>query len=810
MAFDWDKFESASEPERTPASSGEFLPNQGEQVGQIEAGLRGGAQGLSLGTSEEILAGLGTVGDLPSTGFDWQKLKAAYEQNVAAQRAREHAAAEQNPITYHGAEIAAPFLIPAAGALGAAGKLGKAGGLIAESANLLNVPGKVIEGVGAGLEALPGAAKLAKAAPMTSKILKGAGEGAILGGAYGAGKTEAPLTSEQGLNQIKESAEFGGILGGGLSTLGAGVSSLATRNAAGKGVVGDLSRAYLSGLEGKDLSNFDKIVDNVYNYGQVTGNKLLINEVQRIKNAFNTLEASGDKKAGIAEIFDALKNMKENAKYASDPEAQKIIQGVTDTLLNKAYGLEELVQKQTFSINQKEIPGQERIPSSKEQVEGKLPELRATEPELQHQFVEKADPVSGQKFHAIESNGRISTDPGGEIPIGKPKRLENSPENRAALEEIVRKNQANADLQNIPYRSQITEDAMNGEYILQEFTSKPQEVGGPKLRFKTPASEEVPGIEPRVETTLEPEPFFAKERPGMFNEQGGVNRAELPLRDLTEMEKLFGQRSFAAEGGSAEKEIYGTADKLFTKAVDELSPEYAQTREQFKQMSRAFNDVNIDPNKALQLDVGSPELQEVVNRVAPKEMAKINGLIAQKLEGGLEGRMAEQELEAFYNRLQKAGFKDIPQIQQKLESNMQDLLLSEKISGTKISPAIASHNPKVQALGALKSFGMRGVHEAGLLQQSPLTQNLITLAPATVGKEFAANNQSPVENFSRDLSYSSNEELQPVINSLKNDKNLSYLGNALEQAMANKDSVKINAIKFAISQNPEARKYLGK
>lgn len=745
MAFDWDKFESASEPERSPSSIDQSPLNQGEQVGQIEAGLRGGAQGLSLGTSEEILAGLQSATDLPQTGFDWQKLKAQYDKHVADQRAREHAAAEQNPVTYHGAEIAAPFLIPAVGALGTAGKLGKAGGLIAEGANFLNVPGKVIEGVGAGLEALPGAARLAKAAPATSKILKGAGEGAVLGGLYGAGKTEAPITSDEGLKQIKESAEFGGLLGGGLSTLGAGVSSLATRNVAGKGMIGDLSRSYLSGLEGKDLSNFDKIVNNVYDYGQVTGNKLLINEVQRIKNAFNSLEASGDKTGNISEIFDALKKMKNDAKFASDPEAQKIINQVTDTLQNKAYGLEELVQKEQMSVK----PG--------------APGKASTLEDMQTQV------------DSMNADARATARQTGE-PIKQ---------------------------------YSIVNDADSGKLNIKEITAPSAEKGESARIINKDwqfPEEAIPETPPTIETS----PFVTNERPGMYDEHGRIKTPELPLKDLTEMEKLYGDKSFAAEGGTPEKEIYSTADQLFTKAVDELSPEYAQARGQFKQMSRAFNDVNIDPKKAIQMDIGSPELQELVNRVAPKEMAKINGLIAQKLEGGLDGRIAEAELEAFYNRLQKAGFKDIPVIQRKLESNMQDLLLSEKISGTKISPAIASHNPKVQALGALKTFGMRGVHEAGLLQHSPLTQNLVTLAPATIGKEFAAQNQTPVENFSRDLSYSSNQDLQPVIQSLKADKGLSYLGNALEQAMANKDSVKINAIKFAISQNPEARKYLGK
>jgi hypothetical protein len=748
MPFDWDKFEDASAPETSRELASPQQPE--EEVGYGETALRGGLQGLSLGTSEEAMAGLETLGDLPQTGFDWQKLKDQYEKHVELQRAREAAASEQNPLTYQGSEIAAPFAVPVLGALGKAGKLGATLGGLAESAQVFNVPGKIVEGTGTALEALPGAAKLTKSLPNVARVVKGGVEGATLGGLYGAGKTENSLTSEQGLEDIKNSAEFGGVFGGGLSALAAGAHMGAVKGAGKQGVVGDISRSYLAGIEGKNLTDFNKIADQAFDYSQVTGNRWMQDEVQRIKQAFNAFQEAGEvsgQKANIADIFDSLNNMKQQAENVSDPAAQKTINQLIGLFENKAYGLEELVQKNQMVLNKTELPGQEGTPATKDQMQAKVNKLnkdaeataaQTGEPIKQYQVVK--DVRDGQEFLNIKE----ITPPGAE-----------------GVESAK---------------------VINKDWL--------------------PSEETVAAVDPSVEMSLDSEPFFVKERPG--------NTPELGMNDIVDLEKKIGQDKQSASLEPAQRNIYNEVDRLITGKAEQIEPGYAEPREQWKQMLNALDKAGINKNNAVDFDIGAVGLEEKLNSVAPEVMQNVNRDILTSIDSGYESKVATENLDRFFNMLQKAGYEDIPTIREQLEQNMRDYDLSRKMNRGQVSPGLASHNPKVAAIGALKSMGAKGAHYAGLAQSVPVAQQLSSVLPGVVTGQISNQQagQNSIQTLSKNLSYSNTEDLTKVTEALKMDKNLAHYGTALESAIKSGDSIKKNSIIFAISQNPQARKLL--
>lgn len=123
----------------TSASPAAVAPPQ-EAPGYLESAGRGAAQGLTFGFADELQAGAESLLN-----------DADYEKRVTEIRDQYKAAADENPITYYGADIASGFALP----------IGAIGGFATKGASTLG------------------------------KIGRSAGSGAILGGLSGAGTSEA-------------------------------------------------------------------------------------------------------------------------------------------------------------------------------------------------------------------------------------------------------------------------------------------------------------------------------------------------------------------------------------------------------------------------------------------------------------------------------------------------------------------------------------------------------------------------------------------------------------------------------------------
>lgn len=125
-----DDWEEVPAQEASPSPSDEIPPAPKADVSKLESGLRGGAQGLSMGFADEITGGLGAVGDkIMGKEGSFGDL---YRKNRDESRANYALAEQANPKTFMAGQIGggiAPLLIPG-------GALVKGGGLLAKGAAL--------------------------------------------------------------------------------------------------------------------------------------------------------------------------------------------------------------------------------------------------------------------------------------------------------------------------------------------------------------------------------------------------------------------------------------------------------------------------------------------------------------------------------------------------------------------------------------------------------------------------------------------------------------------------------------------------
>lgn len=169
-----------------------------ETPSQLEAGLRGAAQGATLGFVDELTAALAAAGGAISD-FDLSNLAERYRQEREESRAAYKAAEEAFPTTYTGAELA--------------------GGL-----GTLLIPGL---GAAKGAKTAATAAKGAKAAEQARRsagILETAGKSSLLGGVTAGGLSEAEIG--EGLTEdILTGAALGGAIGTALPLAGKAIKT---------------------------------------------------------------------------------------------------------------------------------------------------------------------------------------------------------------------------------------------------------------------------------------------------------------------------------------------------------------------------------------------------------------------------------------------------------------------------------------------------------------------------------------------------------------------------------------------------------
>jgi len=181
----WEEIPGESTPDFSKA---EWSPIETEAPSTAVAGLRGAAQGLTLGFADEIAAfGKAALWDTDKRAF-WDK----YAANVAAERDQNRLASETSPWAYGGGDLlgsAATSIIPGAGALNAAkgaGLLAKAGSAVGRNA------------LQAGVESYGRAEEFDAGQIAQDAVIGGALGGALEGGAaaIGAGAKVAKPVGE--------------------------------------------------------------------------------------------------------------------------------------------------------------------------------------------------------------------------------------------------------------------------------------------------------------------------------------------------------------------------------------------------------------------------------------------------------------------------------------------------------------------------------------------------------------------------------------------------------------------------------------
>jgi len=203
-------------------------PSSSTQVSPLESALRGGAQGLTMGMSDEATARLESI------------IKGVpYEQALRESRQAYKQAQEANPLTYTGSEFAGgvlPFLIPGAGEV-AAGKT----------------------------------------------LLQGALRGAGLGAVGGLGYSEAET-----LPELAKDIATGGVLGGALPVVGRGI----TKGIQALKPAADISiKSGLSAMTGKTIPYLEKVESQPERVKRIekTFTEPLQKEIDKLANEFTEL-----------------------------------------------------------------------------------------------------------------------------------------------------------------------------------------------------------------------------------------------------------------------------------------------------------------------------------------------------------------------------------------------------------------------------------------------------------------------------------------------------------------------------------------
>lgn len=139
-------------------SKPKFDPNQPfesiSDVSQLESGLRGVAQGATLGFSDEIAGGLEALKDVALTDKQFSDLEQLYLKHRDESRKANKLAQEQNPISYGAGEVGGSLATAVVPGLNTA-KLGTLGARVAANAGLGAV-------AGLGMSDADNAAELAK------------------------------------------------------------------------------------------------------------------------------------------------------------------------------------------------------------------------------------------------------------------------------------------------------------------------------------------------------------------------------------------------------------------------------------------------------------------------------------------------------------------------------------------------------------------------------------------------------------------------------------------------------------------------
>lgn len=195
-----------------------------DEMSQLEAGLRGGAQGLTFDFGDELMGGALAAWDVATGDPKLEDLKELYKKHRDEQRMQMEQAAEEHPATYYGSDIAAgvlPALLTGGGT--AAASVGKAVLKGAAKKSLPKALGKAAaKGVGYGAATGAGTSTADLLEGEVMDFSKDVGFGSAVGGAMGAGLPLVGKAAKKGLDITKNTIKGAGNLIPGAEAMGLG------------------------------------------------------------------------------------------------------------------------------------------------------------------------------------------------------------------------------------------------------------------------------------------------------------------------------------------------------------------------------------------------------------------------------------------------------------------------------------------------------------------------------------------------------------------------------------------------------------
>ncbi len=313
-----------------------------EQPSMTEAAIRGGIQGLTSNFSDEAVGGLGAAGSAaihldPSL----EHLKQRYQELRDLERQKNDAAMKAHPSMYRGADlggaVAQGFLLPTSGLVG----------------------------------------PITKSMSAAEKILQGAKIGGTVGGIAGLGSSNADLTqgdvkgaANDATTGAATGAAFGGLLQGGVEGVkgGARLGGRILDNVLSRYKPTQIiSKATQKGLEGTDLTSLEPHLNALEDTSKELASRALQTKTA-LQNDYTSILDDAEKagnKVDLNNFLDRLDKLKAKYKGVKDPEVQKEIGLIDDTIKNYTEGMptevENVVPYTKLKLNPAVPSGEDRV-----------------------------------------------------------------------------------------------------------------------------------------------------------------------------------------------------------------------------------------------------------------------------------------------------------------------------------------------------------------------------------------------------------------------------------------------------------------
>lgn len=705
-------------------------------VSTPEAALRGFSSGaLTQAVNIPQAAIQAGMNSLNSPGASLSDL---YSEALTKQKEREQLAAKQHPAAYYGAMLPGAYVSPVGSALKGVGLIGEA----------------------------------AEGAPLLQRIFQATKTGAAIGGAYGAGKAATDIDTNKDLGEnvqnaagtIGTEAAGGAVLGGGLHSLGEGISG-AVGSLADKEVplLSNAARRFQLGREGVNLYNEAQLAERTADKFKALGQDGIAAEIDKVTDGMNDVISAAKQKGQTVNYQDVLARAEELRGKAAAMEPGEI----QDELLDLAGRVKDSVNQFKTKIpvttltktGEQEIPGEPRVeaePSSLESLQSQAAKMNQ-----EAQLNSKATNQLAPKY------------------------------------EVKSQVQDGKEYQRIYEITPAT--AESGESI------KPV---GKSWTEATEGKEFQPGSPSEIKNTYEPK-----------TEQ--VLSPELEPQQAKEARTAFGKdRSFdTANAKESAKELYDAMSESLYKGI----PEYEPLSNKYSLWKSAMQDLGVDVQTPSNLYTKTPE--QMLSAESGRGTTFDPNMAAQlraSFRKAASDPLAAEQLNAGFEKLRAAGFQGIDGLKANAEQALRDENLSYGLVNPKslLSPIGGLWYKGVKAASvAPNALGLAsGALEKGLGQ--PVTQALgkgLARTPVagaignTIGqgaKDFLGNDiENKPGNFYKNIVAADDNTLQQVGQKLQGTP-YEYQGSALIKAIQAGDQQKKNSMIFNIANNPDIEKVI--